>query len=29
MKEPDYVMQIMATYGTLEEKGIRGKKELH
>ena len=25
MKEPDYVMQIMATYGTLEEKGQEKK----
>ena len=28
MKEPDYMMQIMASYGTLEEKG-QEKKELH
>ena len=28
MKEPDYVMQLMATYGTLERKGV-GKKALH
>ena len=25
MKEPDYAMQIMATYGTLEEKGQEKK----
>ena len=29
MKEPDYVMQIMATYGRLERKGTREKNELH
>ena len=28
MKEPNYMMQIMVTYGTLEEKG-QAKKELH
>ena len=26
MKEPDYMMQIMATYGTLEEKGQEKKR---
>ena len=25
MKEPDYMMQIMVTYGTLEEKGLEKK----
>ena len=25
MKEPDYMMQIMSTYGTLERKGIEKK----
>ena len=28
MKEPDYVMQLMATYGTLEIKSVE-KKALH
>ena len=26
MKEPDYVMQIMSTYGTLQEKGPEKKR---
>ena len=26
MKEPDYKMQIMSTYGTLKRKGIKNKR---
>ena len=27
MKEPDYVMQIMSTYGTLQKKGPEKKRQ--